>query len=99
MHERHDPGAPDILHRGYAILPSADQNVWEVQVPNDDYTVHIVAGAGQNRLDSIAHDLVIIDQEYVNHVFADAAIGQLNLTIVSLSSARVTVKAIPFRLA
>jgi hypothetical protein len=44
VHERHDPGAPDILHRGYAILPSADQNVWEVQVPNDDYTVHIVAG-------------------------------------------------------
>src|SRR5437016_506202 len=28
VHERHDVAAPDLLHRGYAILPAADQNVW-----------------------------------------------------------------------
>jgi N-acetylneuraminic acid mutarotase len=56
VHERHDVPAPDLLHRGYAILPPADQNVWQVQVPEDDYTVHIVAGdaassSGRYRID------------------------------------------------
>ncbi len=44
LHVRHDVAAPDSLHRGYAVLPPADQNVWQIKVPNDDYEVTIVAG-------------------------------------------------------
>ena len=44
VHERHGAAAPDLLHRGFAILPPANQNVWQVALPDDDYQVHIVAG-------------------------------------------------------
>ena len=37
----------DILHQGYAILPPAGQNAFEIQVPSDDYQVTVVAGDSQ----------------------------------------------------
>ncbi len=96
----------DIHENDIGTLAGADLDSFRsVFSFGHDVKLFVVAKDG---FDAVTHDLVIIDQKYVNHSYAAAVSqespcrpgsGQLNLIIVSLSLERFTVRDMPFRLA
>jgi len=92
VHERHVAGA-DLLHRGYAELPLADQNVWEVALPNDDYEVHVVAGdagsaAGRYRI-NVEGALTVDGSATAKNPWIEGT------SIVSVRDGRLTISSAP----